>query len=211
MERADAPGVAVAASLVSPNPLGLVIRAGADTPLRFIFKLSSDGSTTVTIGVDSGGWISGTFVGDSCSVGPRIGSDLCYLAGIPVSFTISYETSEVTYGPSFTTLDTGPVTVQFGLVASPILDGEFMPALSGLPLHLELVGSGSDVAITAYSLDSNANSAWYSLGLGLDPVLGAYDGDGSPRLGTYEVDGRVSLWKDDNSLSAASHMTLELR
>ena len=117
VERTDAPGVPVNVVLASPNPLGFVVRADEDTPVQFLFKRTLAGFGTVTIGVDAGGWIAGTFTLDQWS-DPSGDGTFYGLLGAPVAFTMSYEHSRAMQEGWGTTIDTGPVTLQFGGTAS---------------------------------------------------------------------------------------------
>ncbi|MCP3164072.1 hypothetical protein [Myxococcus qinghaiensis] len=45
IERVDAPGQAIAATLISPNPLGFTVSDGKSVTVRFLFKIPTEGFT----------------------------------------------------------------------------------------------------------------------------------------------------------------------
>ncbi|WP_375754388.1 hypothetical protein [Corallococcus exercitus] len=147
VERTDAPGVAVQATLVSPNPMTFTLGEGETRPVRFLFKVPEDGNANVGIGVDSGGWIAGTLQ-FAPRPPPSSGSpDLFYeLAGKSIPFAISFESAIVTrsteFGRKRVTIDTAPVTVQFGGATGSAFQQQFVAALQGQVLHLRIESSG---------------------------------------------------------------------
>lgn len=209
VERADAPGVPVEVTLVSPNPLGLVVRVDQETPARFVFKLPAEGLATVTMGVEAGGWISGSLDLQSW-LDPRETHVFDDLIDRPLEFTISYETSRVTRAAWRTTLETGAATVQFG-GASALLAGELGPALSGRPLRIQLDAVEGDVLVGLDPLMNVAGPVACQLQLAFFPSPGAFDEDGSPRLGGYVVPAELTLTRGEAVLTATGLVTVEAR
>ncbi|MBN8233301.1 hypothetical protein JYK02_37875 [Corallococcus macrosporus] len=138
VERTDAPGVTVQATLVSPNPMTFTLGEGETRPVRFLFKVPGEASANVGIGVDSGGWITGTL-----QFGPRDPSppgsppDLfADLGGKSVPFVISYESSTVTRSTEYgylkrVSVQTGPVAFQVGGSTGAVFQRQFADALQG--------------------------------------------------------------------------------
>ncbi|MBN8233302.1 hypothetical protein JYK02_37880 [Corallococcus macrosporus] len=147
VERTDAPGVAVPATLVSPNPMTFTLGEGETRPVRFLFKVPEDGNANVGIGVDSGGWITGT-VQFAPRPPPSPGlQDVFYeLAGKSIPFAISFESATVTrsveFGRKRVTIDTAPVTVQFGGATGTAFQQQFVAALQGRVMNLRIETSG---------------------------------------------------------------------
>lgn len=214
VERADAPGVPVDVVLVSPNPLGFVVRTNEQTPVRFLFKLAAEGSATVTMGIDGGGWISGAFqvVSIDDPQNTHVFDELRTAQSL--TFTISYASSQVQRQPPRTTLDAGPLTVQFGQPASAFLDGELAPALSAGTLHVDLFSSMSGIVVGVQPIFfMNGNAPDYELGLALFDVPGTLDLDGSPLLGAWQTAPTVqmSLKKGTTTAYLTGQLTMDLR
>jgi hypothetical protein len=211
IERADAPGVPVDVQLVSPNPLGFVVRDQQDTALRFIFKLPLEGTASVTMGVDSGGWISGTFQLQE-TADPNATHTFDALIGVPVPFTISYEMGHVQRSPVRTTIDTGPIAVQFGGPANSLLDEEYVEALSGQNISLELTAAGEDgVSVFVGPLMSGGPGPAYALDLVLPVLPGAFDENGSPKLGVFVASAEIHLTKGEAVATGTASVTVVAR
>ncbi|AFE07097.1 putative lipoprotein [Corallococcus coralloides DSM 2259] len=156
VERTDAPGVTVPVTLVSPNPMSFTLGEGETRPVRFLFKVPEDGTANVGIGVDTGGWISGTI-----DFEPRyqpVPSDpqdvFAELGEKSISFVISFESATVTrsaeYGRKQAQVQTSPVTVQLGGPVPAAVLQRFVAPLQGrtmnflmesYPSYAELIGS----------------------------------------------------------------------
>ncbi len=210
VERTDVPGVHVDVELVSPNPLGIVVRDQEDTPVRFIFKLPLQGAASVSMGVDSGGWISGVMQLQG-SEDPNASRAFGALTGVPVPFTISYDFARVERSTFRTTIDTGPVVVQFGGPASSILHEEFAEALSGQNLRIELTAAGDDVQVAVGPLMSMGPGPLYALDVSLPVVPGAFDENGSPKLGVFVADAELHLTKGAAFATATAQVTVVAR
>ncbi|WP_121724778.1 hypothetical protein [Corallococcus sp. AB049A] len=146
VERTDAPGVTVPVTLVSPNPMTFILDEGETLPVRFLFKVPEDGTANVGIGVDTGGWISGTIQFDAYD-GPLPADPPDYfteLRGKSVPFVITFESATLTRVDDYWTkqvqVQTSPITVQFGGAPTVVLQ-QFASAFRGLPLSFTLLGS----------------------------------------------------------------------
>lgn len=133
VERTDAPGVTVPVVLVSPNPMTFTLGEGETRPVRFLFKVPEDGIADVGIGVDHGGWISGTIQFESSSPPPP--SPFSELDGKSIPFVLSYESATVTRsienGIKRVTIQTSPVTLQFGGETGAAFQKHVVAALQG--------------------------------------------------------------------------------
>jgi len=210
IERTDAPGMPVEVTLVSPNPLSIVVWADEDTLVRFLFKLPAQGSATVSMGIDAGGFLSGSFLVQSAGdpTGDGVFSDL---VGAPLTFTLSYDSSRVTRAPGRTTVDTGPVTVQFGGSLNPVLIGEVAENLSGSPYQFELDALGSELLFSSPGLMAGVGSVLYQLSLTVNTIPAAYDANGAPRLGTFTSPAVLQVTRDGATLEAVGDVTMQLR
>ncbi|WP_147468209.1 hypothetical protein [Corallococcus interemptor] len=186
VERTDAPGVTVPVTLVSPNPMTFTLGEGEARPVRFLFKVPEDGTANVGIGVDSGGWISGTLKFEPPSP-PRDGPVGIFadLIGKSVPFVISYESATVTRiqenGPKQARIQTSPVTFQLGGAVPAKVMQQFVAALQGRTLDFVVTASG-----WGYSYVVNMPLENTEIGVRLDLRLqmltvGA-DADGYPLL-----------------------------
>ncbi len=122
MERVGAPGTAVPATLMSPNPLPFSITKDTATVVRFQFKLPGTGTADVGIVVDSGGWLAGTLHFTELD-GASESSEWAQLVGKDVPFLISF--ASATYNRDSSReldVETGPITVQFGGPYSKLLE-----------------------------------------------------------------------------------------
>ncbi|MFP2926866.1 hypothetical protein ACLESO_17035 [Pyxidicoccus sp. 3LG] len=142
LERVEAPGQTVLASLMSPNPTAFSLAEGETRSVRFLFKVPGNGTADVGFTVDSGGWLSGTFDFEPLPE-PVPENSLSVLAGTSVPFIISWDTATLTRDSSFgerhLRVATGPITVQFGGAYSELLHDRLAPALQGSgPLQFSL-------------------------------------------------------------------------
>ncbi len=162
------------------------------------------------MGLDSGGGISGTFQLQSVQR-PSGTHTFDALMNVPIPFTISYDTARITRDPFSTSLETGPVTVQFGGPASALLDEEFALALSGQSLRIDLTAAGDGILIAISPLMNIVGGTVDQLDLILPPVTGTYDANGSPQLGTFVADAEVRLTRNQAVASGVGPITVEAR
>lgn len=211
VERTDVPGVPVDVELVSPNPLAFAVRDNEETPVRFIFKLPSEGNAAVTIGVDAGGWISGTFQIAGAD-DPNATHAFDPLLGVPVPFTISWQDARITRDPLHTSIVASYPAVQFGGTASAILD-EFALALSSSQVYIELYSIEDGVLVTMNPLMGYLGSLGYDFTMiAPTPVPGSLDEDGAPQLGSYVVpDAQLWLTRGSASATAIAPITVVAR
>jgi hypothetical protein len=195
MERADAPGTAVPATLLSPNPLTFTVKKEEISQVRFMFKLPGDGTADVGIHVDSGGWLAGTVNVEVVS-GPLDDTNpYAGLVGKSVPFLISFEsfTTSRDSGPS-TVVHTGPVTVQFGGIPSESLErvaASLKDSMLSFTLRRE---SGGTVSFGGGLLENPAADIRLDLFPGFTFFAGLMDADGYPVFRSFEVDTRTHLW-----------------
>ncbi|MFE8605627.1 hypothetical protein [Archangium violaceum] len=195
MERADAPGTAVPATLLSPNPLTFTVKKDVATQVRFMFKLPGDGTADVGIHVDSGGWLAGTIhVEVSDGSGPDI-DPYGELVDKDVPFLISFEsftTSRESGGA--TAVNTGPVTVQFGGVHSEQLE-RVAASLKGAMFFFTLQRSGSGmVDFGGGHIENLGADIRLMLYPGSIPFAGLLDAEGYPLFRPFETESHTELW-----------------
>jgi hypothetical protein len=198
LERVENPGQAVQATLVSPNPLSLVVDEGQVRTVRFLFKVAAAGSADVGITVDSGGWITGTLQlnGLEGSV-PNIFQEVY---GRTVPFTISYQTAtliRMDYGEmKELRVRTGPVSVQFGGAPSLLLHERIEAALEGYEAEFSLTATANgQVKFLGLHLAANATfSEPFIFELGAGPSFpGPLGRDGYPAVGPFKLEGQGAL------------------
>jgi hypothetical protein len=194
MERVGAPGTAVPATLVSPNPLPFVVTKGALTVVRFQFKLPGTGGADVGIVVDSGGWLAGTLHFTERIGPPGVSSGWDELVGKSVPFLISYDSATYIRNPGSwkeLRVETGPVNVQFGGPHSAQLQRAAV-SLKGSRLFYALGQAGpvgimrfegmfiglSPSGVEPYRFRMEASGAFE----------GAVDEEGYPALHTFEFE-----------------------
>lgn len=186
LERLDAPGQAVPAQLISPNPLSFSIGEGEVRVVRFLFKIPGTGDADLGFSVDNGGWITGTL--DISQLSPP-GNDNIFsgLAGQSIPFTISFESAMLSREGGFQQalqVTTSPITLQFGGPPSQLLQERVIPALQDpnsppFMFRLERV-SGGQVVFSGFQLMGNAEPfAWRVFSSA--PFPGALDADGFPK------------------------------
>ncbi|RYZ39236.1 MAG: hypothetical protein EOO71_20900 [Myxococcaceae bacterium] len=199
VERTDAPGQTVPATLVSPNPMSFTVGEGQTRPVRFLFKVAGEATADVGFSVDHGGWISGS-VEFTLLGGPQYPSIFASLGGTTVPFVISFASSTVTRfpGPYEKRVEvvTSPVTLQFGGTASDALQSRVVPALEGLPLVLRMTRTpyNSEVEIEPIVLGNMETGA--ELRLEAQSADGAGDSDGYPTLQPLAFEGFFSIMRN---------------
>ena len=186
LERVGAPGQAVPAQPISPNPLSFSIGEGEVRVVRFLFKLPGSGDADLGFSVDNGGWITGTL--DISPLNPP-GNDNIFseLAGHSIPFTISFESAMLSREGGFQqslNVTTSPITLQFGGPPSRLLQERVIPALqdsNGPPFmfRLERV-SGGQVVFSGFQLLGNAEPFSWRV-FPSAPFPGAVDADGFPK------------------------------
>ncbi|OJT21811.1 hypothetical protein BO221_23855 [Archangium sp. Cb G35] len=182
MERADAPGTPVPATLLSPNPLPFFVKKGETTQVRFLFKLPGDGTADVGIHVDSGGWFAGTLQFDSLDgdYGPM--NPYYELVGTSVPFVISFESFTVTRDSwdRMSHMETGPVTIQFGGAPSEQLQ-RVAANLKGKPFFFSLRAEPTGrLFFYGSSLYSPEGDLHLEILSSFESFPGVVDGDGYP-------------------------------
>ncbi|RKH69794.1 hypothetical protein D7W81_10395 [Corallococcus aberystwythensis] len=185
VERTDAPGVTVPVTLVSPNPMSFTLGEGETRPVRFLFKVPGDGAVNVGIGVDSGGWISGTLVFEPLSPPPpgNPADIFVDLRGKSIPFVISFASSTATRsiesGYKQLRVQTGPVTFQLGGETTRAIQQQYVAALQGVTLKMFMEASGpSSVYLGTLLLDSQDHRVQFYLSL--PPALIGQDAEGYP-------------------------------
>ncbi|WNG54787.1 hypothetical protein F0U59_08375 [Archangium gephyra] len=194
MERADAPGTAVPATLLSPNPLTFTVKKEQISQLRFMFKLPGDGTADVGIHVDSGGWLAGTIhVEVSDGSGPDV-DPYGELVGKDVPFLISFESFTTSRdGFGVTAVHTGPVTVQFGGVPSEQLE-RVAASLEGSMFSFTLRRSGSGaVDFGGGRIENLEADIRLELFPGWIPFTGLLDAEGYPLFRPFETGSHAEL------------------
>lgn len=187
MERADAPGVAVPATLLSPNPLPFFVKKGETTQVRFLFKLPGDGTADVGIHVDSGGWFSGTIQFDSLDGDTGPSNPYAELVGRTVPFVISFESFTVTRDgwDKMSHMETGPATIQFGGAPSEQLQ-RVAASLKGKPFFFSLrAESGGRLSFYGSSLFNPEGDLQFEILSSSERFPGVVDGDGYPVFGPF--------------------------
>ncbi|AKJ00496.1 putative lipoprotein [Archangium gephyra] len=182
MERADAPGVAVPATLRSPNPLPFFVKKNETTQVRFLFKLPGEGTADVGIHVDSGGWFAGTLRfdvldGDFGPMNPYSG-----LVGTSVPFVLSFESFTVTHDSwdKTTHMETGPATLQFGGAPSEQLE-RVAASLKGRPFFFSLrLDSSGKAFLMGSSLYNPESSLQFEILSSFESFTAVLDSDGYP-------------------------------
>lgn len=186
LERVGAPGQAVPAQLISPNPMAVSIGEGEVRVVRFLFKLPGMGDADLGFSVDNGGWIAGTL--NVSQVNPPGNENIfAGLAGQSIPFTISFESVMLSREGGFQQalqVTTSPITLQFGGEPSQLLQERVIPALqntNGPPFsfRLERTSSGQ-VAFSGFQLLGGSEPfAWRVFPSA--PFAGAVDTDGFPK------------------------------
>ncbi|NNB88070.1 hypothetical protein HJC10_25725 [Corallococcus exiguus] len=192
VERTDAPGVEVPVTLVSPNPMSFTLDEGETRPVRFLFKVPGDATADVGIGVDSGGWISGTIQFEPSEPGYPYGI-FAELAGKSIPFVISYESSTVTrsmeYGRKRTNIQTAPVTFQLGGSIGAAVQQQFVAALQGqsMSFFMEAAYGSPEVIVESIFLVNMERGIGFDVYHPIMPTLGL-DADGYPLAHSVAID-----------------------
>jgi hypothetical protein len=190
LEAEDAPGTAVSAQLLSPNPLPFSVTRGELTQVRFLFKLPGSGDADVGIKVDNGGWIAGTLQFTERE-NPSSGvSPFDELVGKSVPFLISYESSSLSresYSGKMLLVQTSPVIVQFGGAPSEILE-RVAQTMTGSQLFFGLrADSNGFIQFDGLRLRDYANTFELDLSPSM-PFVGAVDREGFPAARAFQVE-----------------------
>ncbi|NOK19118.1 hypothetical protein [Corallococcus carmarthensis] len=209
VERTDVPGVTVPVTLVSPNPMTFTLGEGESRPVRFLFKVPEDGTADVGIGVDSGGWISGTLQFEaSPPPGSRPPSIFDGLNGKSIPFVISYESATVARSsgsyPKQVQVQTAPVTFQLGGAVPEEVMQQFVPALQGRSMEFSVSASGPGYSYAVHLFLENLENG---VRLELHPrmIIGA-DAEGYPLLVPTSMQaGDASLSNGSGYATASLH------
>lgn len=202
LERSDAPGVAVDATLISPNPLVFTVKVDTIQPVRFLFKLPGQGTGSIGVTVNRGGWITGSFTlqTNNDSSGTHL---LDSTIGVPFTFTFGFESAtfarsrDATTGRGTLSVDTGPITVQFGGTPNEFLASELAPVLEGTSLHFELSDSDGQgtIQVSPFNLPGTGFNPKH-LYFGAFPsqlFSGILDREGIPEPQAFTVAAEISL------------------
>lgn len=192
MERVDAPGTAVAATLLSPNPLPFFMKKGEATLVRFQFKLPGEGTADVGIEVDSGGWLAGSIRFDSA--GGSSPNPYAELVGKTVPFLISFKSFTTTRESwSMTRVQTSPVTVQFGGDPSAQLE-RVAASLKDTAFFFDLKGvGGSMVEFSHGTLFSSRTGIELRFFPGFSSFVGVVDSEGYPVFRPFSIETIANL------------------
>lgn len=198
LERVGAPGQAVPAQLISPNPLSFTLGEGEERVVRFLFKIPGTGDADVGFTVDNGGWISGTL---NLSMLNPTGSQNIFseLEGESIPFTISFESATFTRESGFNQVlrvETSPITLQFGGAPSQMIQDRLIPALTdpmGPPFSFRLERtSNGQVAFSGFELFGLTEQfRWRVFPSASFP--GAVDSDGFPKPQPFSFEAPSSL------------------
>jgi hypothetical protein len=213
LERMDAPGQALQAQLISPNPMPFTLGEGQTRTVRFLFKTPADGDVDLGIQVDTGGWISGTM--DFTNAPPNGPDDIfAELAGKTVPFTISFESSTLFREGGFNQrlrVETSPITLQFGGAPSELIQDRIIPVLEGgspLVFRLENAGSGM-IAFSGFDLHGLSEPFTLRVFASM-PFPGAVDAEGFPKPQDFEFETPVGMefhgnpWSDINGMASGN-------
>lgn len=209
VERTDAPGVVVPVTLVSPNPLTFTLGEGETQPVRFLFKVPGDATADVGIGVDSGGWISGTLEFEAApppwTSPPSI---LDGLRGKSIPFVISFESTTLTrsveFGYKQVHVQASPVTFQLGGEVPEAVMQQYVAALEGRTMEFSVAASGPGYA---YAVNLFLENPENGVRFELHPmvIIGA-DAEGYPILvPTSFLGGHALLDIGSGTASATLH------
>ncbi len=192
LEAMDAPGTAVQAQLLSPNPLPFSVTRGQLSQVRFQFKLPGSGDADVGIKVDNGGWVAGTIQfteRERPAMGP---SPFDELVGRSVPFLISFESSSLSRedfsgAGKLLFVQSNSVTVQFGGEPSEQLE-RVAHAMTGATLFFGLrVESSGAIRFDGLRLRDYTSSFELELTPSM-PFQGAVDRDGYPAARAFQFE-----------------------
>ncbi|MFB1481673.1 hypothetical protein [Corallococcus sp. RDP092CA] len=209
VERTDAPGVVVPVTLVSPNPLTFTLGEGETQPVRFLFKVPGDATADVGIGVDSGGWISGTLdFGPLYQPLPGEPPDIfSELSEKSIPFVISFESTTITRSVEFGTkqiqVQTSPVTFQLGGSVPGAVMQRFVAMLQGHSMNLFMGAYSSGGPFASFMgpifLENMERNVRFELDpIGLVPM--GVDPEGYPLLQTVPFSANASLSDGSTSI-----------
>jgi hypothetical protein len=207
LEDLAAPGTAVSAQLLSPNPLPFFVTKGELTEVRFQFKLPGEGSADVGIVVDNGGWLAGTIQFTEREPYGAPPGTFDELVGKSVPFLITYNTATYTkdsyYGKALR-VESGPVTVQFGGAPSELLD-RAASSLKGARIMYELRTAGpAGVLYFAGLMWTTPTPEAFRIEFGpMDSFQGAVDGEGFPAKRPFETNIHDFVLRDGMSSDGA--------
>ena len=196
MERVEAPGQPVPASLISPNPMAFSLEEGQTRNVRFLFKLPGNGTADVGFTVDTGGWFRGTLNFEQMPPEPE--NSLASLVGTSVPFVISWGTAEVSRVDEFGTkslyVEAGLPTVQFGGPYSELLHDRIAPALQTGALGFSLSTTPDGLTtFSGFDLIAEPNGAFALHIEDLPPFPGVLDAEGFPAARPFDFESFVSL------------------
>jgi hypothetical protein len=200
LERSDAPGVAVDATLISPNPLAFTVKVDTVQPVRFLFKLPGQGTGSIGVTVARGGWISGDF-----TLTTNYDLDETHLfdalIGVPITFAFGFESATFSRDRNANgrtlSVDTGPITAQFGGTSNELLASELAQVLEGRTLHFELTNPDGQGTIQP--------SLFLGPGTGINPkglffftvtnqvFSGTLDREGFPESQDFTINAEIGL------------------
>ncbi|WP_164001915.1 hypothetical protein [Pyxidicoccus caerfyrddinensis] len=195
LERADAPGQSVQASLISPNPMAFSLDEGQARAVRFIFKVPGSATADVGISVDTAGWVTGTFdFAPNDPEGDPLNS-LASLAGTSVPFVINWDTAtviRVNEGyPKAITVETGPITVQFGGAYSELLHDSLATSLQGAQARFSVLAMGGGLLAFSgvqFQFPGGQREPFnLSIGPSNGPFAGVVDENGLPAARPFDV------------------------
>ncbi|WP_164014072.1 hypothetical protein [Pyxidicoccus trucidator] len=144
LERVEAPGQPVQASLMSPNPMAFSLVERETLPVRFLFKVPANGTADVGFSVDTGGWFAGTFEFGFLPEGPSPFNTFSVLEGRSVPFVMSWDTATAIRdydGWRSIRVTTGPITVQFGGPYTEVLHDRLATTLRGQTFQFSLMAT----------------------------------------------------------------------
>ncbi len=199
IERVDAPGQPVQASLISPNPMAFSLSERETRAVRFLFKVPGHGTADVGFTVDTGGWFKGTL--NFYPMDPNSPDNaLASLGGTNVPFMISWSTATVTRSTMGSdkalNVNAGPLTIQFGGPYSELLHDRIAPALQSVPLYFDIIAMNDGrLFFTGFNLEQFQGERF---GLRMEAPMyftGALDADGYPAPRPFNVEAPVTLRK----------------
>lgn len=204
LEREDAPGTVVSTQLLSPNPLPFSVTKDGTTQVRFQFKTPGEGSASVGITVDSGGWIAGTIQVDIAE------GELSDLMGKSVPFLISFPSSmmtqDATYKELMVEVQPGLTSVQFGGTYSAAL-ARAAASLKGAPLYFRLKAEpDGTLRFSGLVMVGSTGGFDFELYGSQSPVSGTVDVNGVPAVAPFQYES-IAFLRGKSTPSQASGLT----
>lgn len=201
LEDMAAPGVAVAAQLLSPNPLPFFVDKERPTEVRFQFKIASEGSADVGIRVDNGGWVSGTLQFTALEYSSPEPTQFDALVGKSVPFLVSYEMGMIRrdnyYGKELNVFAV-TTTFQFGGEPSATL-ARAAASMKGSEIVFGLrTMSDGRLSFNGLRAMFSPNPDAFRLEIGASdlPFVGAVDADGYPAPRPFQTSSSYVLLRD---------------